>query len=75
MTRFQYEVQYFHYSYFKQVAGSINVHGSIFAQTGSPILVKRLTLFPFFFSILHHMDITILSVLLMLFVFLSVTMD
>ena len=32
MTRFQYEVQYFHYSYFKQVAGSINVHGSIFVQ-------------------------------------------
>ena len=73
MTRFQYEVQYFHYSYFKQVAGSINVHGSIFAQTGFPETHSFSFLFFYFTSYGYF---TILSaVLLMLFVFLSVTMD
>ena len=35
----------------KEVAGSINVHGSIFAQTGFPILVKIL----FYVWILYYL--------------------
>ena len=38
MTIFQYDVQYSHICDLKEVAGSINVHGSIFVQTAGYLI-------------------------------------